>query len=77
MDDLKDQGVMVPRLVDHIAGLLFVDDLALLADSNEELKSMLRIIYESASKWGMQCRIDKSKGMVLLGNPMRLKMKHF
>eukprot|EP01018_Ginkgo_biloba_P034547 Gb_35431 [translate_table: standard] len=75
MDGLNGLGVEVPGISDVIAGLLFADDLVLFAESVPHLKEMLKKVHEWAQKWGMACRIDKCKAMVVFGDQDRLKLE--
>jgi len=56
---------MTPRL----AGLLWADDVVLLADSPEDLSRMFEMVDQWCSEWGMEVNAKKSNVMVVSPNP--------
>ena len=65
-------GVKLPGDL-SIKDLLYADDIALLAETAEDLNSMLQVCQEWANETGFVFSVDKSKVMVLTGaNPADL-----
>jgi hypothetical protein len=64
--DLARGGVTLPGNL-QLKDLLYADDIALLAESIEDLRSMLQVCQEWASETGLEFSIEKSKVMVLAG----------
>ena len=71
------KGVDVPGLLEGIKGLMFVDDLALLADSPAELQTSLDKTTEWANRWGMKFGIKKCMVMTFFGDMTELKKLTF
>jgi exonuclease III len=51
--DREGEGVTVPGMQEPIPGLLFADDLAVVANTPEQLKKLLKMVEEWANTWGM------------------------
>jgi hypothetical protein len=51
----------VPVGNDTISCLLYADDLALIADREDELNAMLKLVYDWCKKWRMKVNINKTK----------------
>ena len=64
----------------HINNLRYVDDTTLLAESEEELKSLLMKVKEVSENVGLKLSIQKSNNMVLIpslhGKYMGKQWKH-
>lgn len=60
-------GTSVPGLSERISGLLFADDLVLMADSAGNLQLLLDHVSEWAEKWGMEFGHAKCKVMGIGG----------
>ena len=54
----------------NISNLRYVDDITLMAESKEELKSLLMKVEEKSEKGGSKCNIHKMKIMPLHGKQM-------
>ncbi|KAI5065330.1 hypothetical protein GOP47_0020025 [Adiantum capillus-veneris] len=70
-------GLGVPNLLKRIKGLLFADDVVLLADSPESLQTSLDKVSEWAKTWGMTFGIDKCMVTVFHGDLQDLSMRIF
>ena len=71
------KGVNIPGLVEHIEGLIFANDLALLADSPVELQTSLNKTSEWADRWGMKFSIKNCVVMDFFGDMKELKKLTF
>lgn len=65
IDQLKKGNIGVPFRNDRIPCLLYADDIALLAENEDQLNCMLNIAQVFASKWNMTFNCSKSKVMVV------------
>ena len=63
MLNFKNLGVLYKN--GQIPCLLYADDVVLIANSEEQLKSMLNVADDFVKKWGMTFNQDKSKIMVI------------
>ena len=59
--DEAQAGIKIARR--NIDNLRYADDTTLMAESEEELKSLLRKVKEGSKKAGLQLKIEKSKIM--------------
>ena len=59
--DEAQAGIKIARR--NISNLRFADDTTLLAESEEELKSLLMIVKEESEKFGLKLNIQKTKIM--------------
>ena len=73
--DMK--GVDVPGLLERIKGLMFTDDLTLLADSPTELQTSLDKTTEWANRWGMKFGIKKCMVTAFFGDMTELRKMTF
>lgn len=62
------QGVSVPGLAELIPGLLFADDVAVLAESPAAMRHNLQRLSAWANKWGMTVN-HKKCGLMVFGRP--------
>ena len=58
----------------NINNLRYTDDTSLMAESEEELKSLLMKVKEESEKVGLKFNIRKTKIMAFWGAPKSLKM---
>ena len=59
--DEAQTGIKIPRR--NISNLRYADDTTLMAESNEELKSLLMKVKEESEKVGLKFNIQKTKIM--------------
>lgn len=57
----RNEGALIFR--ERINGLLFADDVALLAETAENMEGMLDTLHEYCSRWGLQLNTQKTKMM--------------
>ena len=60
LDEAK-AGIKIAR--GNISNLRYVDDITLMAESEEELKSLLMIVKQESEKVGLKLNIHKTKIM--------------
>jgi hypothetical protein len=69
LDGMEPFGVSLPSLLNddssRIPGLLFADDLVLLAPNSDSLKSMLKLVDNWCARWKMQVNIEKCGVMMI------------
>ena len=64
-DMLSEHNIGVPIASQIINALLYADDVALIAESESDLQTMLTIASSFATKWNLKCNSNKSKVLVV------------
>ena len=63
VDELKSARAAIDINSDHVAALLYADDIVLLARNEESLQLELDIVYNWCRTWGISINISKTKVM--------------
>ena len=58
---LDDSQIGIKIAGENINNLKYADDISLMAESEEELKSLLMVVKEESEKAGLKCNIIKTK----------------
>lgn len=71
IDGYAPEGILIPGFNGDLRcpGLMFADDVALLADSEVHLKESLRHLQRWAERWEMECGVTKCAVMLISPNP--------
>ena len=59
LDGCEEYGMTIPGTSEKCAGLLYADDLVLIAESRENLQTLIAKVADWATKWEMQVNTDK------------------
>lgn len=73
LDDMHGLGVSVPGVREKLKGLLFADDLVLLAPSRRVLKLMMEKVSQWADRWEMKVGAAKCGVMAFFQDPAVMK----
>jgi hypothetical protein len=69
-------GVKLARSEDTVGCLLFADDIALLAEKDEDLKKLMDITYKHSQKWRYSFNYDKCAVVVFNTNDNKQEIKY-